>query len=507
MATNNNKRLAKNTLMLYLRTIVTMAISLYTSRLILSSLGIEDFGIYNVVGGIVAILAFLNTSMANATQRFLNLELGAGKQERVDLVFSTAQRIHIIIAIIILVLAETIGVWFLNTYMNIKSDRLYSANWVLQFSLLSFIITIISVPYNAVIIAHEKMSVYAYISIIEVILKLVIAYVIGIVGGDRLITYALLMALASCIVRFLYGHYCSSRFHECKHFSIKYEKDTFKQMLSFSGWTIFGAIGSVSHTQGIAIVMNIFFGVAVNAAQGVAAQITNVVNQFVMNFMTALNPQIVKTYGAGLLQEMQVLLQRGSRLGICLVSLFSLPIIIETPMILNVWLTEVPAYTVIFVRIILLTSICNAFASPLAVAMGATGKIKLYQIVLTTMGWMHLPLAWICFKFGAEPYAAMYVYLILVIFMQSVRLYMVCKSLNFSLLDFVRNVILRSFIMLILAIMLPAYLHLTLTHSITNAVCILIICLVSTALSIMAIGITNNERKQIVNIIKSKIKK
>ena len=452
MANNNNKRIAQNTLMLYMRTIVTMGISLYTSRLILASLGVDDFGIYNVVGGIVAVLAFLNTSMAGSTQRFLNMELGVRSQERIDIVFSTAQRIHLIIAVVILLLAETVGVWFLNACMNISSDRIYAANWVFQFSILSFFITIISVPYNAAIIAHEKMSIYAYISIVEVLLKLLVAYLISIVSCDRLIMYAALMALSSGIVRFIYGHYCSKNFHECRRYSISCDKKLLKQMLSFSGWTIFGALGAVSHTQGIAIVMNMFFGVAVNAAQGVATQITNVVNQFVTNFMTALNPQIVKTYAAGQFKEMQLLLYRGSRLGICLVSFFALPLIIETPFILNIWLTEVPDYTVIFVRIILLTSICNAFAGPLSAAKGATGNIKLYQVVLTTLGWIHLPLAWICFEYGAEPYAAMYIYMILVIIMQSIRIFMVCKSLNFPILQFTKNVLIRSFFMISISI-------------------------------------------------------
>lgn len=320
MLETSNKRIAKNTLLLYARMILLLSISLYTSRVVLATLGVSDYGVYNVVGGIVLILCFLNNSMAGATQRFLNIELGKKSEDGVVKVFRTAQYIHLIIAVIVFLLAETIGIWFLNTYMNIPSERMIAANYVFQFSICSFLVSIISVPYNATIIAHERMSAFAYISILEAVLKLAIVFLLMVVSFDKLIFYAALMAIVQIIVRFSYSGYCRRHFIECKKYSLKYDKDLLHQMMGFSGWTIFGALGSISHTQGISIIINIFFGAAVNAAQSIANQVNMVVNQFVTNFMISLNPQIVKNYAAHDLEQMHSLVKRGSKMFFFLVA-------------------------------------------------------------------------------------------------------------------------------------------------------------------------------------------
>ena len=399
-----------------------MAISLYTSRVVLATLGVDDYGLYYTVGGIVSILAFLNTSMAGSTQRFLNVEMGKNDYEKLQLVFNTSRVIHLCLAVIVFVLAETIGVWFLNNYMTIAPDRMGAANWVFQFSIVSFLITIISVPYNAAIISHEKMSAFAYISVVDAVLRLLIVFLLDLTSYDKLIIYSILMAATSAIIRLIYSWYCIKHFVECRKFSLGYDKEYLKKMASFSGWTVVGALGSISHTQGVAIVINMFFSVAVNAAQGIANQVMHVVNHFVSNFMIALNPQIVKSYASGDLESMHTLMMRGSRMGFFLITFFSIPLIIETPVLLAIWLKEVPEYTVIFVRIIIVTSVINSFASPLSAARGATGDIKNYQIVLTALGLLHIPLAWICFEIGYPPYSAMIVYLILIIIMQVCRI-------------------------------------------------------------------------------------
>lgn len=504
---SSNKRLAKNTLLLYFRMLFMMAISLYTSRIVLAVLGVDDFGIYNVVGGIVTLLSFLNTSMASATQRFMNIQIGKNDKKGLHLIFSTAQVIHILISVIILLLGETIGLWFLNNCMNISPNRIEAANWVFQFTILSFILTVISVPYNAAIISHEKMSAFAYISIVEAVLKLLMIFLLDILPTDKLIIYAAMMGGISIIIRFIYGAYCSKHFEECKSFCLKYDRNILKQMLGFSGWTIFGALGSLSHTQGIAIIINMFFGVAVNAAQGLSNQITNVVNNFVTNFMTALNPQIVKSYASGDLQTMQTLLKRGSRMGISLVAFFAIPIIIETPKLFSIWLTEVPEYTVIFVRIVLLTNLCNAYASPLATAKGATGDIKKYQIILTTIGWCHLPFAWIAFKYGGAPYYAMYIYFILVNIMQAIRIYMVCISINMSIYGFYVDVILRCVIMLVIASLLPIVSHLLLPDTIISCITTMIIGFLSVLITTFMIVATSEERTKLLEFAKSKIQR
>lgn len=483
-----------------------LAISLYTSRVVLATLGINDFGLYNVVGGIVSILAFLNISMSGATQRFLNIELGKKDNIQLELVFSTARFIHLCIAFIIFLIAETLGVWFLNEKMNIADDRIIAANWVYQFSIISFMQSIISVPYNASIIAHEKMSAFAYITIIEAVLKLSIVLLLSIVSLDKLIVYAGLIALVSIIIQFIYRTYCRTHFEETKSLCLKYNKQIIHEMLGFSGWTAVGSLASISHTQGIAIVINLFFSVSVNAALGITNQVINVVNQFVSNFMTALNPQIVKTYAAHEFKEMHNLIIRGSKLGICLVSFFAIPILIETPMILNLWLKDVPDYTVTFIRIVLITSICNSYASPLAAAKGATGDIKNYQIVLTSIGLMHIPIAWICFECGGSPYWAMLVYLVLVNIMQIVRIYMVGKSINMSIKEFYVKVLMKCALMILLASIISITAHSLLPKTLVCIFITITLTFISVAITSFYIVLSITERKMIKDYILSKIK-
>lgn len=495
----------KNTILLYGRMVFMMAISLYTSRVVLSVLGVEDFGIYNVVGGIVVVLSFLNTSMAGATQRFLNVELG--KQDLLSLkkVFVTSVVIHISIALVVLLLAETVGVWFLNTHMTIPLNRISAANLVFQFSVASFLLTIIAVPFNAAIIAHEEMTVFAYISIIEAILKLFIVYLLVVIPIDKLVMYALLMVLVSASISLSYCLFCKKKFNECKGFSIRYDKHYMSKMLGFSGWTVVGALGSISHTQGVAIVMNMFFGVTVNAALGIANQVTNAVNQFVTNFMTALNPQIVKTYAANELENMHLLMKRGSRMGISLVAFFAVPLIIETPVILNLWLKNVPEYTVVFIRIILIASVCNAYAQPLSTAKAATGNIKQYQIILTTLGLLHLPLAWISFVMGGSPFWAMYIYLVLVNIIQGCRIFMVCRSVKLSIVEFVKDVCARCLLMVFVSLLIPILFHFVLPDSLSNSLIVICVAFMSTGLSIVLIALTKEERLGLKKIVENRI--
>ena len=507
MGNVDNKRIAKNTLLLYARMLVMLCVSLYTSRVVLKVLGVEDFGIYNVVGGIVSILTFLNTSMAGATQRFLNVELGRNNTDGVIKVFRTAQVIHVGVAIVVLLLAETIGLWFLNTYMQIPADRMHAANFVFQFSIITFMVSILSVPYNAAIIAHERMSAFAYISIIEVFLKLLIVYLLLIIPFDKLIIYSCLMALVSIIIRMIYSFYCSRHFIECKKFKLEYDKSVLKKMLGFSGWTIFGALGSISHTQGIGLVLNYFFGVAINAAQGIANQVNSVISNFVTNFMTALNPQIVKSYTSGELDSMHKLLMRGCKLGFFLVAFFAIPLIFEAPVILSIWLHEVPEYTVIFVRIILLTTLCASFASPLAAAKGATGNIRNYQIILTTIGWMHVPVSFVFFILGFPPQYAMYVYLFLMIVMQVCRIQMVCRSIRLRITDFYKNVILRCVLVFCVSAIIPLLICLLSAHSMWISIVNIFVSCIMVLFCAYVWGLDVDERHKVYSLIKSKLSK
>lgn len=506
-SSENNKRIAKNTVFLYIRTLVTMAVSLYTSRLILATLGVEDFGIYNVVGGIVTFLSFLNTSMASATQRFLNVGFGKNCITMVRQVFSNALIIHFIIAIVVVLLSETIGVWFLNSKLNIVEDRIVAANYVFQFSIATMVTTVLSVPYNAAIIANEKMSAFAYISIMEVSLKLLLVLLLTYSPVDKLVTYACLMFLVSLIVRIIYGVYCNRHFEECQN--IKYRPDVamIKQMMSFSLWTVVGAIASISHSQGVAIVMNLFFGVVVNAAFGVASQVNQVVSNFANNFMTALNPQIVKSYSANEFSSMHQLISRGCRMGFFLVLFFIVPIDMEAPFLLGLWLNDVPEYTIGFVRLVLLVMLFNSFASPLSAAQGATGKIKKYQIVLTTMGLLHIPIAWLCFEQGLEPYYAMYSYLVIILLEQAFRIFYVSRSISMPLLPFLKDIVMKCGVVFVLSFTIPILLRIMMPNNVLSSIFICTASVINVVSLVFAIGVDANERHAIIGVVKSKIYK
>lgn len=345
----NNKRIAKNTFLLYIRMFFTMAVTLYTSRIILNVLGIEDFGIYNVVGGIITMFSFLNGAMSSSTQRYLTFELGKGEILQLRKVFQTSVNIHWLIALFILVLGETIGLWFLQEKMVIPSERLDAAFWVYQFSIITMMIMIISVPYNAAIIAHEKMSAFAYISVMEVLLKLGIVYLLYFTQLDKLKFYAALLCGMQLMVRIIYGLYCGRHFEET-HYKWGWDGKLFREMLGFAGWNLWGGIAYVFFTQGLNIMLNVFFGPAVNAARGLAVQVQGAVAQFSLNFQMAINPQITKSYAKKDFTYMHSLIFRSSKFTFLLLTTLSLPLFIKADLILNIWLAVVPDYTVTIVR-------------------------------------------------------------------------------------------------------------------------------------------------------------
>lgn len=503
----NNKRIAKNTLLLYFRMLITLVVSLYISRVVLNTLGVDDYGIYNVVGGIIVILGFLNNAMAGATQRFLNVELGRNDFEQLRKVFCTSLVIHALVAGVILVIAETIGLWYLNTCMNIAEERMVAANWVYQFSVATFMVNILSVPYNATIIAHEKMSAFAYISILEVVLKLVIVYLLVLTPFDKLIFYAFLIFMVGVVLRLIYGIYCKRHFEECTINNFKLDKPMMKEMLSFSSWTIFGNLGFITHTEGIALVINYFFGVAVNAASGIANQVNGVVKNFVYNFLTALNPQVVKTYAAGQYEEMHKLLMRGCLIAFYMVAFFAIPLAIEAPTILKLWLKIVPDYTIIFVRLVLMITLFDSYSGILATAKGATGNIKIYQVTLTTIGLFHLPFAILFFLLGYPPQYAMYVYLVIIIAQQVVRISFVCKSIGLSLQVFYKDVVAKCLLVFGSGLIIPMFMHNYLPLGILSS---LVTCVVSgitfTALALQ-FGFNKNDRDKIKQMIFRKIKR
>ena len=373
----DNKRIAKNTILLYIRLFFTMCVGLFTSRVILNTLGIDDYGISNVVAGVVSMFSLFSNSLANAISRFLQFELGRNDGKRLNMFFSTSVNSLIIITIAMVIIAELFGVWFLNTHLNIPDGRLYAANWVLQMSIVVFAINLISVPYVAVIIAHEQMSVFAYFSILDVTLKLLVAYFLYISPIDKLITYSILLALVALSIRLFYGFYCGRKFEEC-HFRFVHDKSMLKEMLGFAGWNFFGNGATLFNTHGVNIVTNIYFNVAANAARGVATQAESAIKQFVSNFTVSVNPQITKSYASGDLQYMYSLVCRSARFGYLLMLLFAIPFIFETEFIMKLWLDNYPPEAPLFLRLSLVGAMIDFLGNSLAVAAWATGNVRRY---------------------------------------------------------------------------------------------------------------------------------
>lgn len=397
----NNKRIAKNTLFLYLRSIIVMVVGIFTSRVVLQALGVEDYGIYNVIGGFVAMFSILSASLVNASQRFISYEMGR-ERPQMSRIFSGTMSIHILLAIVVFIALESFGIWFLNTKLNISSDRMNAANWVFQCSVITFCINLISVPYRACIIAHERMDAFAYFSIYEVFAKLGIVYWLWATEFVRLIVYAFLMLAVSVTLRLLYSIYCKKHFDECKfHFVI--DKPLFKKMLSFTGWNFIGSTVGILVTQGISILINMFFSVALNAARGVAEQVNAAINSFVTNFMTALNPRITKSYAANDYEYMNVLLCRGAKYASILYWFMALTFFVETDQVLHIWLVEVPPYASIFMRLTIICSIFQSLSHTLYIGMLATGNIKMYQIVMGTLYAGSFILCYVFFKIGLGP--------------------------------------------------------------------------------------------------------
>ena len=504
---SDSKRVAKNSLLLYMRMFVLMGIGLFTSRVILNALGVEDYGIYNVVGGIVVLLSFLNNAMAGATQRYINVALGKRDQQQLNTIISNSVILHYIIGFVCVLIAESLGLLYLNEVMVIPEGRENAAFWVYQISVLTFFLGIITTPYNAAIIAHEKMSAFAWITIIDVVMKLIIVCSLLYVTTDKLILYAILLCINTNITRVIYIQYCKRHFEECRIKSWKIDKPLMKSMMSFSSWTIFGNLGYLAHTQGIALIINFFFGVTVNAAQGIANQVNGYVKQFVTNFLMAFNPQVVKTYAAGEMEEMQKLVIRGCKISLMMVGALVIPLIIEMPMILHLWLGIVPDYAVIFVRLVLLLTLLDSYSSLMATAKGATGDIKVYQIVLTTIGLFHLPLTWICFQLGWEPYWAQIVYIIIIVILSVVRTSFVCKAVHLSQQTFYKQAVFRGLFTIMASAILPLIFHYSINNDFARLISVCVSSVCCSVLGILFLGFLKNERNQVLSLITNKIKR
>lgn len=503
---DNNKRIAKNTLFLYFRMLFLMGISLYTSRVILNTLGVEDYGIYNVVGGIVAMFGFINGSMSSATQRYITFALGKGDKKRLQTIFSTTLQIHTLIAGIIVLLGETIGLWFLYNKMQIPVDRMDAAFWVLQSSIISAVIMIVSVPYNADIVAHEKMSAFAYISILEAVLKLAIVFMLVVFAFDKLILYAILILAIQILIRFCYSIYCNKHFEETKYKHV-WDKSLFMEMTGFAGWSLLGNLSAVLFGQGLNILLNVFFGPVVNAARGVAVQVQGAIQQFVGNFQMALNPQIMKTYAKGELSEMHKLMFRSSRFSFYLLFFLSLPVLFETNFILTIWLKTVPENTVVFLRIMICTSLIYTIANPLIIANQATGKVKVYQAVCGTILLMILPVSYVCLRLGCPAYAVFVVHFVMESIAQLARMIMLRPLIGLRIRDYICNIYNKVLIVVVASVVLPGIVYFNMEDNAFRFFTVSLVCVISVSASAYLLGLSANERVFVKNKAAAIIKK
>ena len=491
----NNKRIAKNTLLLYVRMLFTIAIGLYTGRVVLNALGVTDYGIYNVVGGVIAMLGFLTGSMSAASSRFITYDLGKGDITVMKRTFGNILSIHFIIAGVILLFGETIGLWFVLNKLQIPAERMTAALWVYQFSVFTSILSVISVPYNAAIIAHERMKAFAYIGIVDAVLKLLIACVLLIVPFDRLKVYALLFFCIQVFDRIVYGVYCTRHFQETKA-KPTFNGKLFKEIFGFAVWTMNGNLAVIGYTQGINILLNMFFGPAVNAARGVAVQVQVVVQNFCNNFQMALNPQLTKSYAQNDLQHMHQLLKVSSKFSFFMILFISLPLMLEAPLVLKWWLGVVPEHTDNFLRLILCSSMLITLSNPLVVSVHATGRIKRFQAIEGTMLLCIVPIAYLLLKlFGIPPECVFCVHIVVEACTQYARMRIVLPMIGMRVVEYVKEVVVPLVKVVVLAPILPLLVYHLTEQSVATFFLVCVVSVLSVSACVYFIGCTKREQE------------
>ena len=497
----NTERIAKNTLMLYFRMFFLMILGLFTSRIVLQALGENDFGIYNVVGGVVAMFTVISGALTTAVTRFITYEMGKGEEGQLGKVYSTAVVVQFVLAVIVVSLAEPAGLWFIENKMTIDPGKISAAKWVLQFSLLSFAVNLMSVPQMALITAHEKMSAYAAIGVLDGILKFAIALLIGRTASAGLVTYAALMAVAVVIVRAAYGIYCRYNFPECR-FSPVFERGLIKEMFSFSGWNFIGAASGVLRDHGGNILVNVFFQTTVNAARGVAVQLSGVIQSFVSNFMTAVNPQITKSYASGDVDYMHSLLRRSSRMSFYLLLLLSVPVFFNVDWVLSIWLSEVPRHTALFVQLFIVYNLCESVSHPLVTAMLATGDIRNYQIVVGGLQMMNLPVSYLCLKMGAPPESTVVVAIVISQICLAARLVMLRKMISLDVGLFLTGVYLNAVKVAGFATLASYIVVKFMPEGNWFSALSFVLCLIVAGASCLFLGCSTKERLEVLSIVK-----
>jgi O-antigen/teichoic acid export membrane protein len=506
----NKVRIAKNTALLYFRMLLIMLITLYITRVLLNVLGKSDYGTYEVIGTIVAMFSFLSSTMATAAQRFFAVELGVENHVKLKQVFSINVLIFIGLAIAILVLAETVGLWYFNTKLNIPYDRFDAAVWVYQFSIFTAMVSIVTIPYLAIITAREHMQAYAYLSIVEVVFKLAIVFVLIYFPIDKLKLYAVLVFLVQILISASYISYSTIKFPECK---LKYywNKTMFNEVFSFAGWSVFGALAMTIRSKGIDLLLNSFFDVIVNAARGIAFRVYTALNQFLHNFFTAIRPQLIKSYSVDPEDksgEMMKLVFQSSKFCYYLILVLSLPILIETKSVLEIWLKGiVPEYTIIFTRLVIINAIIESLANPFIASIQATGRVKVYQIVTGSIILMNLPVSYLFLRLGFPPQITMYVVIVVTIIAHVTRIFFMNRMLKMNILKYVKHVILPIACVTLLSFIFPMLYYYSFSESFLRIVGVAAVTVVSSAFIIYYVGLTKSERESLKQFILTKIKR
>ncbi len=504
--TQSNKKLAKNTLFMYFRMLLTMIVGLYTSRVVLQTLGIEDFGIYNVVGGVVVLFTFINSAMSTVTQRHLAYELGK-KDGDMSKIFSMCFNIHVGIAIIITLLAETGGLWFLNNKMNFPENKMLVVNIVYQITILTTIANIIRVPYNALILAEEHMNFYAYTGIVEALLKLLIVYLLVFLALNKLILYAVLLFLVISIINIIYIYYCKSRFHDIKLIKV-HDRNIYKSLLSFSGWSMFGSLANVGYQQGINVLINIFYGVTFNTVVGIANQVNTNISNFVVNFQQALNPQLIKTQSSGDKERQFSLICKASKFSFLIMFFIALPLMINLNYVLELWLGIFPSHTIEICNIIVIAALIESLSGPLFVTIYAVGKIKKYQIAISTLLLLNVPISYLIGKFGGSAEGMFYVRMLIYVLCFVTRIIFLKELIDLDWKKYLINAVVP--IIIVLCVIFIPIVCLYKFLIVDNFICFVLISsiiVIYESIVILFLGLTNSERKGIIRIFKNKISK
>lgn len=502
----DNRKIFKNTIVLYFRMLLLMAISLYTSRLFLAILGVEDYGIYNIVGSIIVLFSFINNALSGATRRFINTELGKNDIASAKRMFSICITTHIFIAIFLVVLGESIGLYILNYHLNIPPDRMYAANWVYQFSIAGACAGVLGAPLESVIVAYERMKIYAYISIAEAVAKLLILYVLYISPIDKLITYSFAILVVNLLISAIKYLYCIKSFPICRY-TFFIDKKVYMPFLSFSGWSLFGQMAYIASTTGVNMIVNVFCGVVMNATVGIARQVNNVIYNCVTGFQSAFNPQLVQTYSSEKMEDHKLLLSRASKISYFLLFTCSYPVLINVQYLLELWLDEVPFHTAALCKLMIIFSMIEAFGVPLWMSMQATGKVKFYQLVVSLINFLNVPLAYMALLLGCQVEVIFLINVLIGLCLLIFRILYVLPRIDYRIVDYFNATlvpvlsvtVIHVMVMLLICNLIPignGVLYLIVTTSIS---------LLSSLLLITYLGITKSERIALFTMIRSRI--